>query len=326
LFLRRRPDVRASELLPESAMQGRRRLVGASAVGGGALLLPGVASLARAVGPSSAGTEGILGCSVALPESARTVVGEAPTPLADISGYNNYYEFSSDKRAVRVLAQALTVSPWTITVDGEVEQPFTVDIDDLQRLFGSEERTYRLRCVEGWSLVAPWSGFGLCRLLGRARPTSRARFVEFTSLHRPSEMIGQRVAGGLQWPYREALRIDEAMHPLTFAATGLYGAPLPRQNGAPLRIVVPWKYGFKSPKAITRIRLVNERPRTSWVAAAPSEYGFYGNVNPDVAHPRWSQARENRIGELRKRPTLFLNGYAAQVASLYAGLDPATLF
>lgn len=256
---------------------------------------------------------------------AFQVAGEPSTPLADISSYNNYYEFSTDKKAVKVLAQALTLQPWTITVEGEVEKPFTVDADDLQRLFGNEERIYRLRCVEGWSMVVPWSGFPLSRLLERARPTSRARFVEFESLKRSSEMIGQRT-GSLPWPYKEGLRIDEAMHPLAFAVTGLYGQSLPKQNGAPLRLALPWKYGFKSAKAIVKIRLVNDQPSTSWNLAGPSEYGFYGNVNPQVAHPRWSQARENRIGELQKRPTLPFNGYAEHVADLYKGQDPKVLY
>jgi sulfoxide reductase catalytic subunit YedY len=253
-------------------------------------------------------------------------MGESPSPLADISGYNNYFEFSTDKKAVRTLAQALTIAPWVVTVEGEVEKPFSLDIAEMRKLFDVEERIYRLRCVEGWSMVVPWNGFPLAGLIKRARPTSRARYVEFLSLKRSSEMIGQRLPGGLEWPYREGLRIDEAMHPLAFAVTGLYGEALPKQNGAPLRIAIPWKYGFKSAKAITHIRLVAEQPATSWARRAEAEYGFYGNVNPDVPHPRWSQARETRIGELRKRPTLYLNGYAEQVASLYAGMNPATLY
>ena len=261
----------------------------------------------------------------ALPSAAFAAGGEAPTPLADVAGYNNYYEFSTAKKAVKVLAQALTLKPWTITVDGEVEKAFTVDADELTRLFGSEERIYRFRCVEGWSMVVPWSGFALSRLLARARPTSRAKFVAFESLQRSSEMIGQRSAA-LAWPYREALRMDEAMHPLTFAVTGLYGQPLPKQNGAPLRLALPWKYGYKNPKAITRIHLLNEQPATAWNQLSPSEYGFYGNVNPQVPHPRWSQARENRLGELQKRPTLPFNGYAQWVADLYQGQDPKNLF
>jgi sulfoxide reductase catalytic subunit YedY len=250
---------------------------------------------------------------------------EAPTALADITGYNNYYEFSTDKKAVKHLAQALNLKPWTITVEGEVEKPFTVDADDLTKLFGSEERIYRLRCVEGWAMVVPWSGFALSKLIERARPLSRAKFVEFESLKRPTEMIGQR-GGSFPWPYREALRIDEAMHPLAFAVTGLYGQSLPKQNGAPMRLAIPWKYGFKSAKAITRIKLVAEQPATSWHTLSPSEYGFYGNVNPQQPHQRWSQARENRIGELQKRPTLAFNGYADQVADLYRGQDPKSLY
>jgi sulfoxide reductase catalytic subunit YedY len=258
-------------------------------------------------------------------EGAYRSLSEPPTALSDVTGYNNYYEFSTDKKAVKVLAQALTIKPWTVTVEGEVEKPFTLDADDLNRLFGQEERIYRLRCVEGWSMVVPWSGFPLSKLIERARPTSRARFVEFESLKRSSEMIGQRT-GSLPWPYREGLRIDEATHPLALAVTGLYGQPLPKQNGAPLRIAIPWKYGFKSAKAITRIRLVYDQPVTSWNQASASEYGFFGNVNPQVAHPRWSQARENRVGELQKRPTLPFNGYAEWVADLYRGQDPKALF
>lgn len=262
-----------------------------------------------------------------VPSAQAWLPGDADglTAHEDIASYNNYYEFSTDKKAVRFLARALTLRPWTITVEGEVEKPCTLDADDLHRLFGREERIYRLRCVEGWSMVVPWSGFALSQLLARARPTSRAKFVAFESLQRSSEMIGQR-GGALPWPYREGLRIDEAMHPLAFAVTGLYGQPLPAQNGAPLRLAIPWKYGFKSAKAIVRIRLLQEQPPTSWNQLAPSEYGFYGNVNPQLPHPRWSQARENRIGEMQKRPTLALNGYAPWVASLYQGQDPKALY
>ncbi|HEY9147059.1 MAG TPA: protein-methionine-sulfoxide reductase catalytic subunit MsrP [Thiobacillus sp.] len=253
---------------------------------------------------------------IALPEPA----GETLTAMEHITGYNNYYECSTNKEAVRIIAQALSVSPWEIRIDGEVEKPLTIGIEDLLKRFGSEERIYRLRCVEGWSMVIPWNGFSLCRLLRLVQPTSQAKFVEFVSVHRPGELPGQR-GGAFEWPYREGLRIDEAMHPLTFVATGLYGESLPRQNGAPLRIVVPWKYGFKSPKAITHIRLTREQPPTSWNTLAPSEYGFYANVNPDVPHPRWSQRRENRLGELQKRPTQLFNGYAEHVAALYADMD-----
>jgi len=276
--------------------------------------------LALAAG-ASLGWGGRQAFAAPLPDALLKANGGKLTALADISGYNNYYEFSTDKKAVKTLAQALTMKPWTITIDGEVEKPYTVDVDDLAKLFGIEERIYRLRCVEGWAMVVPWSGFALSKLIERARPTSRAKFVAFESLKRSSEMIGQR-SGNLPWPYREALRIDEAMHPLAFAVTGLYGQPLPKQNGAPLRLALPWKYGFKSAKAIVRIELVSAQPATSWNQASPSEYGFYGNVNPDVPHPRWTQSRENRIGELQKRPTLPYNGYADLVAEMYKGLDP----
>lgn len=263
--------------------------------------------------------------SIAPDRKAANVSEEPPNLLSDIAAYNNYYEFSTEKKAVRILAQALTLTPWTVTVDGEVEKPYSIDAADLNRLFGNEQRIYRFRCVEGWSMVVPWSGFQLSKLIARARPTSRGKFVEFESLKRSSEMIGQR-GGSLPWPYREGLRIDEAMHPLAFAVTGIYGQALPPQNGAPLRLALPWKYGFKSAKAIVRIRLTQDQPVTSWNQLAPTEYGFYGNVNPQLPHPRWSQARENRIGELQKRPTLPLNGYAEWVADLYRGQDPKTLY
>jgi sulfoxide reductase catalytic subunit YedY len=251
--------------------------------------------------------------------------GEGLSEASDVASYNNYYEFSTDKKAVKFLAQDLSLQPWSITVDGEVEKPYTVACDDLVHLFGQEERVYRMRCVEGWSMVVPWLGFPLGRLIARARPNCRARFVSFESLLRSAEMIGQRSAT-LPWPYREGMRIDEAMHPLAFAVTGLYGKPLPKQNGAPLRLALPWKYGFKQAKAITHVRLVYDQPLTSWSQAAPSEYGFYGNVNPSVSHPRWSQSRENRMGELHKRATQPYNGYAQWVADSYHGQDPNTLY
>jgi sulfoxide reductase catalytic subunit YedY len=252
--------------------------------------------------------------------AADDLAAESPSSKQAVTHYNNYYEFSTNKEAVHLLAQELTTTPWEVVIDGEVETPLRFDVDALHGRFGQEERIYRLRCVEGWSMVVPWNGFPLCALLRAARPTSRAKYVAFHSLHRPAEMIGQR-RPTLSWPYLEALGIDEAMHPLTFVATGLYGQTLPKQNGAPARIVVPWKYGFKSPKAITRVELIERQPRTSWQIAAPSEYGFLANVNPNVAHPRWSQRREVRIGELKKRRTELFNGYAEQVAGLYAGID-----
>ncbi|MCX9157883.1 protein-methionine-sulfoxide reductase catalytic subunit MsrP [Niveibacterium sp. 24ML] len=311
MLIRQRPDLTENDVTPPVHFADRRRLIlQAATLLGGSWLGRAAQATPRELPGSAFGK---------LPE------GDKLTPLAEITSYNNYAEFSSDKKAVRILAQALTLDPWSISVEGEVEAPFTVDLQDLTKLFATEERIYRFRCVEGWSMVVPWSGFSLCQLLARARPTSRAKYVQFISLKRASEMISQR-PGSMPWPYREALRIDEAMHPLTMAVTGLYGRPLPKQNGAPLRIVVPWKYGFKSPKAITHIRLLAEQPINFWQQLSASEYGFFGNVNPDVPHPRWSQSRENRIGELRKRPTLYLNGYAEQVAHLYQGADARSLY
>lgn len=238
--------------------------------------------------------------------------------------YNNYYEFSTDKEAIRILARALTLNPWEISIQGEVEKPVQLDLDAIANLC-EEERIYRFRCVEGWSMVVPWVGVPLHRILSLAAPLSSAKFVRFTALERPKEMIGQR-RPVLDWPYSEALRIDEAMHPLTFIATGMYGDSLPPQNGAPLRLVVPWKYGFKSIKAIQSIELLREQPITTWQKAAPKEYGFYANVNPEVSHPRWSQKREVPLGQTRKQSTLPFNGYQDLVASLYKNMDLSVHF
>jgi sulfoxide reductase catalytic subunit YedY len=245
---------------------------------------------------------------------------EPQTPLRDVTTYNNFYEFGLDKDDPSRRARDFRTRPWTVTVDGEVAKPVTVDVDQLVRWFPLEERVYRMRCVEAWSMVIPWLGFPLGDLLRRVEPTSRARYVAFTTLLDPEQMPEQK-GHVLDWPYVEGLRLDEAMHPLAILAAGLYGRVLPNQNGAPLRLVVPWKYGFKGIKSIVRIRLTTEQPPTTWSAAAPDEYGFFANVNPAVDHPRWSQASERRIGEIQRRPTLPFNGYADQVAGLYAGLD-----
>lgn len=237
-----------------------------------------------------------------------------------ISRYNNYYEFSTNKKAVALLAKYMKVRPWTVEISGEVEKPLTLDIDDILKTYTSEERIYRFRCVEGWSMVIPWHGFQLCELIKRVKPTSKAKYVQFVSKVDDDTMIGLNRTG-LKFPYTEALRIDEAMNPLTLLATGLYNQDLPQQNGAPLRLVIPWKYGFKGNKSIVKIIFTEEKPATSWHSTSPSEYGFYGNVNPKVSHPRWSQRKENRIGELRKRKTLMFNGYEEQVAGLYSGMD-----
>ena len=290
--------VRPSEITPERVWHERRRLLGAA-----------LGALAGA----------------ALPRAAAAAETEAPNSLEQIGRYNNYYEFSTNKEVVWKLAEEFKPLPWTLSIEGEVDKPRTWALEELLKRFAQEDRVYRLRCVEGWSMVIPWRGFPLAALLKEAQPTSRAKYVEFVSVLRPQEMIGQRRTT-FQWPYTEGLRIDEAMHPLSLMVTGLYGQALPSQNGAPLRLAVPWKYGFKSPKAIARIRLVEAPPTTSWMRAAGSEYGFFANVNPEVAHPRWSQRREVRIGEVAKRATLPFNGYADQVASLYAGMDLARNF
>jgi len=250
-----------------------------------------------------------------------------PTPLPDelnsfeeITNYNNYYEFSLDKQAVAVLSKDFRTSPWTVEVGGLVNRPQTFGIEDLTRLFPPEERIYRLRCVEAWSMVIPWLGFPLAELLKAVEPAGSAKYVRFVTLNDPDQMPGLDMPG-YPWPYQEGLRLDEAMNPLTILSTGLYGEPLLPQNGAPLRLVVPWKYGFKSIKSIVKIELVEKEPETLWSTIAPREYGFYANVNPEVSHPRWSQASERRIGELSRRPTLMFNGYAEDVAGLYAGMD-----
>jgi sulfoxide reductase catalytic subunit YedY len=245
--------------------------------------------------------------------------GDPANSYQDITNYNNFYEFSTDKEAVNYLSQEFTTEPWTVEVSGMVNNPKTYSIEDLLK-FPQEERVYRLRCVEAWSMVIPWTGFPLASLLKEVEPTSDAKFVRFETVYRPEEMPGLR-SPFYPWPYQEGLRLDEAMHDLTILATGLYGMPMPNSNGAPIRLVVPWKYGFKSIKSIVKIELVAEQPSTLWNTVGANEYGFYSNVNPDRPHPRWSQASERRIGELGRRPTLMFNGYAEEVASLYEGMD-----
>jgi sulfoxide reductase catalytic subunit YedY len=246
-------------------------------------------------------------------------VNEKLTSLEDITNYNNFYEFSTNKQEVASEAKGFVTRPWSVSVEGLVNKPKVFDLDELLK-FQQEERVYRLRCVEGWSMVIPWVGFPLSKLLERVEPTSQAKFVAFQTLLDPRRMPNQ-ITGVLDWPYVEGLRLDEAMHPLTILATGLYGQTLPPQDGAPIRLVVPWKYGFKSIKSVVKISLVAEQPPTTWNIQVPNEYGFYSNVNPHVDHPRWSQATENRIGEFRRRDTLMFNGYADQVAHLYDGMD-----
>jgi methionine sulfoxide reductase catalytic subunit len=249
------------------------------------------------------------------------VVNEKLTPIESITNYNNFYEFSTDKQSVAIESKGFVTQPWTVSVEGLVNKPTTFGLEEILK-FPLEERIYRLRCVEGWSMVIPWVGFPLAKLLERVEPTSQAKYVAFQTLFDPKRMPNQ-LTSVLEWPYVEGLRLDEAMHPLTILATGLYGETLPPQDGAPVRLVVPWKYGFKSIKSIVKISLVSGEPPTTWNIQAPNEYGFYSNVNPNVPHPRWSQAREHRIGEssFTSRPTLLFNGYAEQVAEMYTGLD-----
>jgi methionine sulfoxide reductase catalytic subunit len=250
---------------------------------------------------------------------------EKPTPYADVTTYNNYYEFGTDKGDPAANAGSFRTRPWTVKLEGEIKNPQAVAIDELLKWFPLEERVYRMRCVEAWSMVIPWVGFPLGELVRRVEPTAKAKYVAFSGVLALDQMPGQR-RDVLEWPYVEGLRLDEATHPLTLLAVGLYGRVLPNQNGAPLRLVVPWKYGFKGIKGITRIRFVEREPATTWARMAPGEYGFYANVNPEVDHPRWSQAKERRIGDFLKRNTLPFNGYADQVAHLYAGMDPRKLF
>jgi len=301
MLIRRPPDIRASEITPESAYLGRRAFIAAAGVAAGSLVAPGLAD-AEDRAPR------------------RRAQGDALTPIEDVTSYNNFYEFGTGKDDPARNAGTLRTRPWTVEVAGEVARPARYALDDILRRFPSQERVYRLRCVEAWSMVIPWQGFPLADLINWVQPSSRARFVEFTTLLAPDQMPGQR-RDVLPWPYVEGLRMDEAMHPLAILATGLYGRTLPNQNGAPLRLVVPWKYGFKSIKSIVKIRFVPDMPRNTWNVMAANEYGFYANVNPAVDHPRWSQARERRIGEFLRRPTLPFNGYGDQVASLYRGMD-----
>ena len=301
MLIGRRPDIPSSEITDERIYVDRRKFLAT-----GSLL--GVA----------AATGALPGCLKASPSEAEA--DDKLTPYKDVTTYNNYYEFGTGKEDPAENAGSFRTTPWSVTVEGLVKRPAVYNLEDILRPVTQQERIYRLRCVEGWSMVIPWMGFPLSAFISRVEPTSQAKFVEFTTLHDPRRMPGQR-RPVLDWPYTEGLRLDEAMHPLTILATGLYGRALPNQNGAPLRLVVPWKYGFKSIKGIVKIRFTDRQPATAWNKAAPSEYGFYSNVNPEVDHPRWSQSKERRIGEFLRRRTLMFNGYGDQVARLYAGMD-----
>jgi sulfoxide reductase catalytic subunit YedY len=322
-MLSKSPLISASEITPQAAYEERRqwlRLMASGAAGAALVTWAGREALAQTA-PGGGRLAKLPGARSGV---AGSLVMDKPTSYQDASTYNNFDEFGTDKADPARTAGTLKTRPWTVSVEGEVGKPGVFDLDSLLKLSPMEERIYRLRCVEGWSMVIPWVGYSLAELIKKVEPNSKAKFIEFTTLADKAQMPGLR-GGALDWPYVEGLRIDEAMHPLTLLAFGMYGEVLPNQNGAPLRLVVPWKYGFKSAKSIVKIRFVEKQPTSSWTKAAQQEYGFYSNVNPQVDHPRWSQASERRIGEdglfAKKRPTLMFNGYAEQVAGLYTGMD-----
>ena len=302
MLIKKPDDLRSSEITPENLYYDRREFL------------------------RTAGLLGIAAATLGRVESANAAMQDGQqlkdelTPYEDVTTYNNFYEFGTDKSDPAENAKGFKTKPWTVRVEGLVSKPASYSLEDFIKPSKLEERVYRHRCVEAWSMVIPWLGFPMSDLINRVQPLSSAKFIEFQTLNDPQQMPGQR-SPVLPWPYTEGLRLDEAMHPLALFAVGLYGKMLLPQNGAPLRTVIPWKYGFKATKSIVRIRFTDKQPRTAWNQATPNEYGFYANVNPEVDHPRWSQAKERRIGEFRKRPTLMLNGYADQVGRLYQGLD-----
>ncbi len=318
MLIRRGERFSWSDVTDETLYLSRRRFMIAGVAAGATLALAGCSDSDAASAPAQ------LPAPLAAKPNPSYRLHDAQTKYESATTYNNFYEFGVDKDDPARLAGTLKPRPWTIHVEGHVAKPRTFDIEELTRLAPLEERIYALRCVEGWSMVIPWIGVPLSVLLAQVQPTSAAKYVEFQTLVDPEQFPAQKKSvfnlASLDWPYIEGLRLDEAMHPLTLLTFGMYGRVLPNQNGAPVRVVVPWKYGFKSAKSLVRIRLVSEQPHTAWNKAAPSEYGFYSNVNPTVDHPRWSQATERRIGEFRRRPTLMFNGYS-EVASLYAGMD-----
>ena len=299
-------DIVSSEITSESAYLNRRQFL-------------------KDTGLISLTAGGILAASREGAAAQEQDLKAEQTSYEDVTSYNNYYEFGTDKEDPKANAQQFKTKPWSVKVDGLVGKPATYQLEDFIKPYKLEERIYRHRCVEAWSMVIPWMGFPMADLIKRVEPQASAKYIEFTTLLDPKQMPGQRLPY-LEWPYVEGLRLDEAMHPLAIFAVGLYGKTLPNQNGAPLRHIVPWKYGFKGCKSIVRIRFTDKEPRTAWNIAAPQEYGFYANVNPTVDHPRWSQGTERRVGEFRRRKTLMFNGYADQVASLYSGMDLRKLY
>ncbi|MGZ5010301.1 MAG: protein-methionine-sulfoxide reductase catalytic subunit MsrP [Methylobacter sp.] len=309
MLIKTKSNILSGEITDRAVFESRREFIKAATILSVGVMLPGAAHAQTPINSYSAN----------LQVSNRT----------DVINYTNYYEFSTNKHDSTILAKALKTKPWSVEVVGEVEKPGVYNLEDILKDNPVQERIYRFRCVEAWSMVVPWMGFPLGDMLKRFKPTSKAKFVEFTTLYNPEVMIGQRSSGILDWPYVEGLRMDEAMHPLTMIVTGMYGDELPNQNGAPLRLIVPWKYGYKSIKAIVKIRFREDMPETAWHKASPREYGFYANVNPEVPHPRWSQSRERVLGSsifTAKRNTEKFNGYGEEVAALYSGMDLTKYF
>jgi sulfoxide reductase catalytic subunit YedY len=313
MLIKKAADLRYSDITPKSLYLNRRKFL-AAAAGVPAALLVG----RELVSPAARAMAGAKLTNVQ--KSALSTTGEKVSSYDDVTHYNNYYEFGTGKEEPAKLAKRLKTSPWTVSVEGEVAKPRKYSIEDIMKVAPLEERIYRHRCVEAWSIVVPWIGYSLSALLKQVEPTPKAKFVAFETLYEPGQMLSPRQAG-IPLPYVEGLRLDEAMHPLALLCVGMYGETLPPQDGAPARIVVPWKYGFKSLKSIVKIQLVDQQPPTTWNITWPAAYGFYSNVNPKHDHPRWSQAKERRLGEFRKRDTLIFNGYGDQVASLYNGMD-----
>ena len=314
MLIKKAEDIRSSEITPKSMYLNRRKFLAGAGLAG--------AAAATGIGlrePISPSTFALAGNKINGIQKSPLSTTETVTPYKDVTNYNNYYEFSTEKDEPAKLAQKFRTRPWKVKIDGLVDKKQELDVDTIIKMAPPEERIYRHRCVEGWSIVVPWVGFSLSELIKRVNPTSKAKFVEFTTILDKTQMPGQQ-RNVLEWPYVEGLRMDEALHPLALLCFGMYGEDLPNQDGAPIRIIVPWKYGFKSAKAIVRIRFTDKQPLNTWNISAPREYGFYSNVNPNVDHPRWSQAKERRLGEFFKRPTLMFNGYD-QVASLYNGMD-----
>lgn len=313
MLIKKPDDIPSSEITPKSTYLNRRAFITAAGVGLVAAAGFGLREFASPTQAVHANTkiDGILKSPLSTTETI--------TPIKDVANYNNYYEFSTDKYEPAGFAKDFKTRPWTVSVEGLVKKKQTFDVDAILKMATPEERIYRHRCVEGWSIVVPWVGYSFSEFIKRAEPLGKAKYVEFTTIYDPKQMPGQK-SSVLKWPYVEGLRMDEAMHPLALLSFGMYGEVLPNQNGAPLRLVLPWKYGFKSIKGIVKIRFTDDQPASTWNLSAPNEYGFYSNVNPTVDHPRWSQARERRLGEFSKRPTLMFNGYD-QVAGLYSGMD-----